>query len=78
MIELERCPNCDGEVEWSNCRDLDIQTSFIECTVCQLRTFHVDSMAFINLPNVDYISTALKYNAWCKTNPKFYGEERFD
>ena len=41
---LKPCPRCKGEVEWTNSRDLDILTSRVECTQCELSVFHVDTL----------------------------------
>lgn len=78
MNELEPCPKCKGPVEWSSSRDLNIHQSYIECENCDLYFFEVETIAFLNLPNLDYETTKMKYNAWCKTNPKQYCEEFWD
>lgn len=80
LVETEflPCPRCgSAEVTWSNSRDLDIRRSYIECECCGLHTFHVDTLAFVSLPDLDYDSTLMKYNAWVKTNPKQYFEEQW-
>ncbi len=77
--EFDPCPRCGSEdVEWSNCRDLNIHDSFVSCESCDLRTFRVEDIAFMTLPNKDYESAVMKYNAWCKTNPISYCEERWE
>jgi len=78
MIKLSRCPRCLCEdVEFSSTRDLDILSWHIECTGCNLWTFSTQTLAFVELPNFDHESMSLKYNAWCKTNPKGYCEEKW-
>ena len=70
------CPRCGSDdVEWTNTRDLNVLTSCVECNDCELITFNVESMAFDKLPNLDYETTVIKYNAWVKTNPKQYLQE---
>jgi len=74
LDELLPCPACGNEVEWTNSRDIDILTSRIACTCCELSCFHVDTRAFVTLLNLDYETTRLKYNTWCLTSPKYYGD----
>jgi len=80
-ILLPPCPKCGSEVEWTNCRDLDILSSHIQCTAdgtkCDLQVFNVDSTAFIHLASVDYLTTALKYCQWAATNPETYAGEKW-
>lgn len=77
--EFLPCPRCGStDVEWTNSRDLDILTSCVSCNGCDLNTFHVDTMAFLMLDNMDYESSLMKYNAWVKTNPKRYYEEDWE
>lgn len=44
---------------------------------CDLNTFRVETTAFVMLPNLDYETTKLKYNAWCETKPTRYCEEEW-
>lgn len=77
-IDLLPCPQCKSEnVEWTNSRDLDILSSYIRCDDCGLTTFNVDTMCFIDLPNLDYETTVLKYNAWVMTSPICYHEDNW-
>ena len=78
--DISPCPSCGGEVEWSNSRCLNILESKIQCSNCDLSFFHVEDVvlsSFEELPNLDYETTLLKYNAWCATNPKYYGEHKW-
>lgn len=72
---LHPCPKCGGLVEWTNNRDLDVLSSYIGCDNCDLMFFQVETMAFDRLPNLDYETTVMKYNAWCKTQPKGYRDD---
>lgn len=74
--KFKACPRCNNNnVEWTNSRDRDILTSWVDCPDCELHTFHTDSIAFNMLPNLDYKSALLKYNAWVDTSPKLYEDE---
>jgi len=75
VSKLKPCPKCGGPVEHSSSRDLNIYQSYIECENCDLYFFQTESIAFLNLPNLDYESMVMKYNAWCETNPKQYCED---
>jgi hypothetical protein len=75
MSEISACVRCYAPMEWTNSRDLNIITSYLGCTECDLNVFHVETIAFMSLPNLDYESAVTKYNAWCATNPTRYGEE---
>jgi len=75
LEKLEPCPKCGGDVLWDNCRDLDVLLSMIHCDNCDLSFFQVETAAFIKLPNLDYETTVMKYNAWCKTKPTRYFED---
>lgn len=72
------CPRCGGEVEWTNSRDLELLSSYMRCFNCDLGTFNVDTCAFVSLPDLDYETTLMKYNAWCKTNPTKYFDESWE
>lgn len=73
------CPRCKSEdVEWTNARDLNVHNQWVHCDNCELMTFHVETMAFDDLPNLDYETSVMKYNAWVKTNPKQYCEETWE
>ena len=76
-VKLSPCPRCGGEVEFYTSRDLNILEQSIYCDGCGLSTFSVDTVLFgiEDLPNLDYETTAMKYNAWCATNPAQYREE---
>lgn len=76
VVDFLPCPRCGcSKIEWTNSRDLNILQQSVYCTNCELSTFRVETMAFINLKNLDYESSLLKYNSWVKTNPKRYCEE---
>ena len=76
QMVLLPCPRCKSEdVEWTNSRDLDILTNYVSCNNCDLTTFRIETTCFINLPNLDYETTVLKYNAWVMTNPTRYYDE---
>ena len=77
-MKPEPCPRCGGKTEYTNSRDLDVLQSYMQCTVCTLTTFAVESMAFMMLLNLDAESTLMKYNAWCATLPTQYCEERWE
>lgn len=75
------CPRCNGEVEWTNSRDLNILNSHMHCSDCELTTFNIETVLFTKLgvlPNKDYETTLMKYNTWCCTNPTSYGEENWE
>ena len=77
-VPLSPCPRCGGEVEYWTSRDINILNQSIFCEGCGLDTFCVDSVLFLDigvLPNLDYETTVMKYNAWCKTKPNRYCEE---
>ena len=75
MSELEPCPKCSGCVEYTSSRDRGILSSYIRCDNCDLMFFLVETTAFQRLPNLDYETTLMKYNAWCKTSPTSYCDE---
>jgi Zn finger protein HypA/HybF involved in hydrogenase expression len=76
--EFLPCPRCGSvSVEWTNSRDLDILNQWVCCDNCDLHTFHVNTMAFLALEDMDYQSSLMKYNAWVKTNPKRYYDEEW-
>lgn len=79
MSEIKPCPKCGGEVEWTNSRDLNILGSYMKCGDCDMNMFHVETVIFldIDLPDLDYETTLLKYNAWCDTNPTQYCEDNW-
>ena len=77
VFDLAPCPKCKGPVEWSNSRDRNLLSEYIMCDQCDLIFFSTETPAFILLPNLDYESAKLKYNAWCKTAPHEYGEDRW-
>ena len=67
------CPRCTGtNVRWDNSRDIDLLYQEVYCPDCDLSTFHITTLAFTNLPNLDYETSVMKYNAWVLTNPKGY------
>ena len=76
MEYLKPCPRCCcTEVEWTNSRDLDILTSYVQCLRCDLQTFHVDSLAFLYTETTDYENAVKKYNSWVDTDPTRYADE---
>ena len=67
------CPRCSGtKVEWTNSRDIDLLYQGVYCPDCDLSTFPVTTLAFADLPSLDYETSVMKYNAWVMTNPKGY------
>ena len=77
---ISPCPRCNGEVEWTNTRDLNMLDNFMMCSDCDLMTFSIKEpmlTPFLKLPNLDYQTTVMKYNAWCATNPKVYDDEEW-
>jgi len=77
--EFSPCPRCGSEyVSWTNSRDLDVLCQEVYCECCGLTTFNIETCAFMNLPNKDYETTLMKYNAWVNTNPTNYGEDSWD
>jgi len=70
------CPRCSSpKVNWStSSRDLDILTQCVQCEECGLSTFHVKTIAFMKLNNVDFNTTLMKYNDWVRSNPEQYHE----
>jgi hypothetical protein len=78
---LAPCPRCKSEsVEWTNFRDGNILESHIGCNNCDLLTFMVETVLmddYTILPNLDYETTKIKYNAWAATNPKRYKWEQW-
>jgi len=76
---IEDCPRCGySGVEWTNSRDLELLTSYLQCQGCDLQTFCVDTCAFTMLPNLDYESSVMKYNAWVNTKPTTYFDEEWE
>lgn len=67
------CPRCKGcNVEWTNSRDIDLLYQEVHCPDCELSTFPIETLAFIDLPNLDYETSVMKYNAWVLTDPTSY------
>lgn len=71
------CPRCGGDVDWTNTRNLNVLTSSVHCESCGLDCFSVETVTCVlpTLPNLDYKTTLMKWNAWVKTSPKRYCEE---
>ena len=69
------CPRCKGvKVEWTNSRDVCLLSQEVYCPDCGLSTFPVQTLAFDNLPNLDYETSVMKYNAWVLSKPiSYYG-----
>ena len=55
--KLPPCPRCGSEVEWSNCRDLNILESGIWCTNenCPEIYFQVETMALKCVLKIVYV-----------------------
>jgi hypothetical protein len=67
------CPRCQGtKVGWTNSRDICVLHQEVYCPDCELSTFAVETLAFENLPNLDYETSVMKYNAWVLTKPVGY------
>ena len=77
--EFNPCPRCGSiRVKWTNSRDLNVLTSEVFCIDCGLSTFNVETIALgENLPNLDYETTLMKYNAWTDSNPNSYRDENW-
>ena len=76
--DLKPCPRCGSKyVFWSSTRDLNVLEQSVCCEACELTTFRVETMAFEQLPNLDYETSVMKYNAWVDTNPNQYREEKW-
>ena len=77
--EFLPCPRCNSDkVEWTNTRDLNVLTSEVYCRKCGLSTFNVQTVAFELLPNLDYETSLMKYNAWVKTDPNSWREDTWE
>ncbi len=82
-IKLAPCPRCKSEnVEWSNSRDGNVLEQGIHCYSCDLFTFQVDTLISEpfqpGIPDLDFETTVMKYNAWAATNPRRYKWEYWD
>ena len=82
MSELPPCPKCGSEVEWTNSRDLNVLSSYIQCEgeSCGLQVFASDSMAFPSWDEekeciAEYELSVSRYCKWAATLPEQYCDE---
>lgn len=79
LEDILPCPRCGGEVEWTNSRDREILSSYMQCSKCDLSTFRIESMTFVfdseEISCMAYDLSAVRYNMWCLPEPTCYEDE---